>query len=504
MPNSAPIGLDTWCPGELPQLAPGRLVDAKYRLERLLGQGGMGSVWRARNVLLDLAVALKIVHPEARGTDASARLLTEARVEAALRHPNVVRVFDYGQSTQGEPYLVMELVEGRSLGEMLCHGGALPPQVAVQLLLPVIDALCAAHEAGIVHRDLKPDNILVTACGAQLRPKLVDFGIAKFGGPATPPRRITRNGSVIGSPGYMAPEQARGDEVDHRVDVWGVCCVIYEAIHGAPAFDSMDQDALIRIVQEREAPPLQAAGCETLWPILQQGMAKDPSQRTDSMQALGEALANWLVTQGVYEDAVGQPLARRWPVAVRRDPAPQDSQLSAVAARIAETQDRTTTEHEPVTRHHARIARTGFRLPLSAAKLRAGVLLASGFALGAWLFHWAQGLDDALVPAPVNTAASVLRPDTAHAQPPPAPEATLKHDRAARAEPRGVAPSDAAAPKAPKTKPRPKPTRKVTAKAAPLDYDLPPPEPQRAKPLHVAPPPPDRSDEAELGLKRPW
>jgi eukaryotic-like serine/threonine-protein kinase len=143
----------------------GMLIGGKYRLERMLGEGGMGVVWQASNVHLDLPVALKLLHPDMRDLDTTARLLTEARVEARLCHPSVVRVFDYGETECGEAYIVMELLEGATLSELLELHGSLPPVAAVSLLLPIIHGLCAVHGAGVVHRDLKSHNIMVVQTG---------------------------------------------------------------------------------------------------------------------------------------------------------------------------------------------------------------------------------------------------------------------------------------------------------------------------------------------------
>jgi len=224
--------------------APGALLGGKYRLERLLGEGGMANVWLARNEFLDLPVALKIVRPEIRGSETAARLLTEARVQANLRHPNVARVYDYGQTESGDAFIVMELLEGYSMADWLEREGPLDPVLAVQVMLPVIDALCAAHRAGVVHRDLKPDNIFISHPTTDLCPKLLDFGIAKINTEFNP--RLTGQGGVIGSPAYMAPEQARGlADCDERVDVWAACVVLYEAVTGKPAFDGTNYLALM-------------------------------------------------------------------------------------------------------------------------------------------------------------------------------------------------------------------------------------------------------------------
>jgi serine/threonine-protein kinase len=301
----------TEAPLETEECVAGALLGGKYRLERQLGEGGMANVWLARNEFLDLPVALKIVRPEIRGSETASRLLTEARIQANLRHPNVARVYDYGQTASGDAFIVMELLEGYSLAEWLEQEGALSPIVAVQIMLPVIDALCAAHRAGVIHRDLKPDNIFISHPTTDLCPKLLDFGIAKLNTEFNP--RLTGQGGVIGSPAYMAPEQARGlVDCDDRVDVWAACVVLYEAITGKPAFDGNNHLALMLAVIEEELAPLTAEGCEELWPILNAGLNKDREQRTASMLALGGQLAKWLVARGAKQDLGGEPVHWRY------------------------------------------------------------------------------------------------------------------------------------------------------------------------------------------------
>lgn len=289
----------------------GTLIDGKYRLERMLGEGGMGTVWQATNVHLDLPVALKLLHPEMRDRDTTARLLTEARVEAQLCHPSVVRVYDYGETEHGAAYIVMELLEGATLSDLLELHGSLPPSVAVSLLLPIIHGIRAVHRAGVVHRDLKSHNILIAQTGTQLRPTLLDFGIAKLQSEFS--RKLTIEGNVLGSPAYMAPEQARGlVDVDERADIWALCVVLYELISGASPFDAENQYASLCAVLERDPPALTGAGCATLWPIVKRGLAKDREQRIASARELGEELARWLLRQGETVDACGDSLIRVW------------------------------------------------------------------------------------------------------------------------------------------------------------------------------------------------
>jgi serine/threonine protein kinase len=316
----------------LPQLpigadGQGKVIAQRYRLERLLGEGGMGSVWLARNMMLDLPVALKIVRPEVRGSDTCGRLLTEARVEASLGHPNVVRVFDCGITDDGDAFIVMELLEGCSLGDLLHDQGALRPEFAVQLLLPVIQALSTAHQAGVIHRDLKPDNIFISRTGAQLCPKILDFGIAKLNAPegVTPSLHETGRGMVMGSPAYMAPEQVRGcTDLDARADVWALSVVLYEALTGKMAFDADNYNAVLCEVLERDLPPLLDPDRAGVWAIVRRGLARDRQQRIGSMRELGTLLANWLISRGVNDDASGEPLAWHWCIgsAPEREPAP--------------------------------------------------------------------------------------------------------------------------------------------------------------------------------------
>ena len=198
----------------------GDVIAGKYRLEALLGEGGMGTVWRAINLQLEAPVALKLIRNELDRTSLARRLKQEARAAAKLGHPAIVRVFDVGDSDLGDPYIVMELLNGRTLGRLLASEQRLSAVQGVQLLLPVADALMTAHAKGIVHRDLKPDNVFLAYEGEQLQPKLLDFGIAKLADEGGQSLHLTQTGAVLGSPEYMSPEQARGqDNIDHRTDI---------------------------------------------------------------------------------------------------------------------------------------------------------------------------------------------------------------------------------------------------------------------------------------------
>jgi serine/threonine-protein kinase len=193
------------------------------------------------------------------------------------------------------------------------NGGRLPAVQAVRSLLPIADALWLAHGKGIVHRDLKPDNVFIVQHDGAIQPKLVDFGIVKLQGEDT--ENLTKDGDVLGSPDYMSPEQARGqDDVGHLSDVWSFCVVLYEAIAGRTPFKGSNYNALLRQIVEDTPPTLRqlAAGDDELSAIVARGLDKVPEQRFSSMGELGRALAKWLLQHGVTEDICGSTLEAKW------------------------------------------------------------------------------------------------------------------------------------------------------------------------------------------------
>jgi eukaryotic-like serine/threonine-protein kinase len=302
--------------GPAPALAryqAGSVLSGKYRLESLLAEGGMGAVWRATNLPLDLPVAIKLIRADLDGSALRARLQQEARSVAKLGHPAIVRIYDVGETEFGDPFIVMELLRGGTLAQLLAPG-RLSAVRAVQLLLPIVDACAVAHARGIVHRDLKPDNLLIALDDQRTQPKILDFGIAKWTDPRDP-SRLTEIGAVLGSPEYMSPEQARGrDDVDFRTDIWSLCVVLYEAVTGQVPFSAPNYNALVRAIVEDEPTPLlnHTAGDAELWEILKRGLAKATGERQGSMAELGQALARWLLLQGAHEDACGSSVESKW------------------------------------------------------------------------------------------------------------------------------------------------------------------------------------------------
>jgi eukaryotic-like serine/threonine-protein kinase len=297
------------------QCVAGEIIAERYRLIRKLGEGGMGVVWVAHSLVLGVDVAIKLIRAGIGDIDLGSRMAREAQATALLGHPAIVRVFDHGATAFGEPFLVMELVEGETLAALLARERKLDPIFAVKLLLPLLDGLRCAHERGIIHRDIKPENVLIghDPLGRKM-PKLLDFGIAKLDYQPSV-NRLTQVGDVLGSPEFMSPEQARGaPDIDARTDVWAVCVVLYELITGELPFKIKNYNALMQsILHEQPKPTFETgAGDKNLWRVISKGLSKTRERRWPNMTALGEALAFWLYDHGESEDACGNSLRSVW------------------------------------------------------------------------------------------------------------------------------------------------------------------------------------------------
>ncbi|SET08728.1 serine/threonine-protein kinase [Geodermatophilus poikilotrophus] len=298
-----------------------RLLAGRYALSEVLGRGGMGVVWRATDLKLDRPVAVKEVTFALHLSDEERRLLRErtmreARTAARLDHPSVTSVYDVVEE-DGRPWLVMEHVESCSLQQVLDGQGPLPWPAVARIGLDVLAGLTAAHEAGIVHRDVKPGNVLVAPDG---RACLTDFGIAT----ATGDPAITTTGAIIGSPSYMAPERAHGEQPGPAVDLWSLGATLYTAVEGRQAFARGEPMAtLMAVVTEEPPPPVHAGPLE---PVLRGLLTKDPAQRMTAEQARRELHAALDSTRGTtpWSPEPSPPQAER--------PAPEHERVERIDA----------------------------------------------------------------------------------------------------------------------------------------------------------------------------
>ena len=277
---------------------PSGLVAGKYKLTRLLGRGGMGAVWEGTHQSLGTHVAVKFIDAEyAESPEARSRFENEARAAARLRSKHVVEVYDHGVSEDGRPFIVMEYLEGEPLDKRLDRLGRLTAKETAQIVLQVCRALMKAHTANIVHRDLKPENVFLVWDDEERTDivKVVDFGIAKFTDASMGSSASTRTGSVLGTPYYMSPEQARGlRNVDYRSDLWSVAVIAYRCIVGSLPFEGEAVgDLLVKLCTAPIPVPSQLVqdvppGFDA-W--LAKALSREPAERFSSAAQLGESLA---------------------------------------------------------------------------------------------------------------------------------------------------------------------------------------------------------------------
>lgn len=280
---------------------PGDVIAGKYRVDRILGKGGMGIVLAARHMELGQWVAIKFMHAEvAADRGAAERFLREARAAVALTSEHVAKVMDVGRLDRGEPYMIMEYLAGEDLARVLRSAGKMPVAMAVNLVLQACDALSEAHGLGIIHRDLKPANLFVTTRrdGTPLV-KVLDFGISKAASSGDPAfaDNLTASGMVMGSPGYMAPEQIRNSkDVDARADVWSLGVILYELLTGvSPFLGETMADTFAKIITESPVPPRQRRADVPvgLSRLVMRCLERRVEDRTQSVTALALQLAEF-------------------------------------------------------------------------------------------------------------------------------------------------------------------------------------------------------------------
>jgi serine/threonine protein kinase len=288
-----------------------------YRVATLIGQGGMGEVYRGVHPEIGSRVAIKVLSGDAARAPAVAeRFFAEARAVNVIRHEGIVTVSDLARLPDGRPYIVMEYLEGAPLTRVFAQYRPIPEGALLQLLIGILEALGAAHAQGITHRDLKPDNIFVTTTG---RTKILDFGIAKLRPDISGMSDATRTGALLGTPYYMSPEQARGQPVDYRSDIYSIGVIAYEGFAGRRPFEADNLFDLLRQQIEvlpkrpRELRPELPAALES---VVMRALEKDPSHRQQSAAELAEALrqiAPYLPASS-FVTLTGQPASSHEPV----------------------------------------------------------------------------------------------------------------------------------------------------------------------------------------------
>lgn len=277
----------------------GRVIGDKYGVTGLIGEGGMGAVYEAEHLAIGRLVAVKVLHPRhAAKPDASTRLHHEARVAGTIGHPNICEIYDIGRLDDGSPYLVMERLHGESLAERIQREGWVRHSDLSEIMVQVLSALVVAHEKGIIHRDLKPDNIFLSQrVGMPPIAKLLDFGISKANHIDDTAVGLTKTGMVMGTPYYMAPEQARGDRtLDHRVDLWAVGVVLYEALSGRRPFVARNYNALLVQILTAKHRPLKEVKPEVptgLCEIVDKALSKMREDRFQTARDFQEQLLHY-------------------------------------------------------------------------------------------------------------------------------------------------------------------------------------------------------------------
>jgi serine/threonine-protein kinase len=264
----------------------GMTLGDAYRILRMVGEGGMGRVYEARHTRLgNKRFAVKMLHAEyARQPDVVARFQREAEAASGIAHPNVVDVYDVHHTEDGQPYMVGEFLEGEELGEFLERTGKISPALAVRIIRQLCRALGAAHARGVVHRDMKPENVFLVGDPKTPTVKVIDFGISKVGDAGG--TALTRTGMIMGTPSYMAPEQARGDKVDQRADIYAVGGILYRALTGRKPFEGDDPSVTLAqvLTEDPERPRVYEPSIpEALEIVLQKAMAKESSDRYATM-----------------------------------------------------------------------------------------------------------------------------------------------------------------------------------------------------------------------------
>jgi serine/threonine-protein kinase len=422
----------------------GMILDKKYRLEREVGRGGMGSVFRATHLLMDATVAVKVLHQNLVEDDqAVERFRREARAAARIRHPNAVSVMDFGVTPGGLVYLVMEYLEGTDLAQKLHRERKLSPDETVRLVVQVCAAVAKAHSRGVVHRDLKPENVWLCddEDSGEERVKVLDFGIAKLKTQEKSTANLTQSGTIVGTPQYMSPEQARGEDLDTRSDIYSIGVMLYEMLGGRRPIDGPNPMS-VAVRQTTEIPlPLRAVNPNVpvqLEAVVMRAIEKNRDFRQKTATELASELIKAMEASGArplhlpasalptsHSSTAGLdystspessfPPSLDTPHAQRATHPSQETRVdsgSGVAATLANQYSATPSRSfPPADRPSQELARTGVSpAVLSATFIGAGLLLLLLAGVGVWLSMQAAPAAPAEQAAPSDPPAFVVPP----------------------------------------------------------------------------------------------
>jgi hypothetical protein len=387
-------------------------LDQKYYLEFKLGVGGMGTVYRASRLLIGDRVAVKVLHPvQMADPQAVERFRREAQTAARLKHPNVVTVYDFGVSSEGLNYQVMELAEGESLRSLVERHGRLAETAAAEIIRQVCAALDEAHRQGIVHRDIKPENILVQTTPGGLQVKVLDFGIAALRDVNA--GRLTRTGAVVGTPHYMSPEHCLGEELDGRSDIYSLGVVLFEMLTGVAPFDSPTPTAIV-VKHVNDPPPPPRALNPNISPAVESVALRALDKRRDARpQTAGEMARELISAAGSARPGSPRPVMAAAPEVIA--PATVITPISReVVAPESNGSVATSLDNAPA--FGEVFAKTGSSGRLVLLVFGALLLLAGG---GAGLWWYAQKGANEKVAAASDSAGSSQRASTVNGQPAP-------------------------------------------------------------------------------------
>ena len=287
----------------------GRTLDGKYLINARLGAGGMGTVYQGTRLHIGDTVAIKILHRDTiSDIQAAERFRREAQATSRLKHPNAVSIYDFGITGDSLAYIVMELVEGKSLRSIIKRQGPLSPHTVDEILGQICDAVDEAHRNNMVHRDIKPDNIIVNASPSGLRVKVLDFGIAKLHGVSSGMIDLTATGSVMGTPQYMSPEQCMDEELDGRSDVYSLGILLYEALTARVPFTSTTATAVAVAQVNQKPPPLRLLN-PSISPVLEAVVMHALEKKREARPQTAGALA-----QEWHAAVIGVPTASMPPI----------------------------------------------------------------------------------------------------------------------------------------------------------------------------------------------